>query len=508
MTTTHTDIADHGWVSRLPPGVRPYILLLRLDRPIGAWLLFLPGLWGLLLPGAPAGRTVWLIILFAIGSVAMRGAGCVVNDMWDRDLDRLVARTAGRPLASGALRMRQAAWVLAVLLLAGLLVLLQLNPLCWALGAGSLILVGLYPLAKRVTWWPQLVMGFTFGFGAPMGVTAVTGRITPAWFALYAAAILWDLGFDTVYAHQDREDDALARCPLHRPALRRTHPPVSGNLLRGRGRGARSGRMAEQPVPLVLSRADGAGGAARPASGRPRYPRSRRLLAAVPAEPRSGAGRGRRIAARPAVSAAFIVAHTQLARPPLVPEITLHLATEITPIWQASEVFLAQANIDPPFWAFAWPGGQALARYILDNPDLVRGRRVLDFAAGGGLAAIACAMAGAAQVEAAEIDPMAASATALNAEANGVDVSAVTADLVGTPCRWDLILCGDVCYEAPMTGHILPWLRSLSAAATVWIADPGRAYLPAGMTPLATYDIPTSRELEDLEIRRTVLYRL
>jgi predicted nicotinamide N-methyase len=208
------------------------------------------------------------------------------------------------------------------------------------------------------------------------------------------------------------------------------------------------------------------------------------------------------------VTEAFIAAHTQLARAPLVPEIALYLATEITPIWQASETFLAQANIDPPFWAFAWPGGQALARYILDNPALVRGKRVLDFAAGGGIAAIACALAGAATVEAAEIDPMAAAATKLNATANAVAVTAVTADLVGTACRWDLILCGDVCYEAPMTGHILPWLRRMAATATVWIADPGRAYLPTDMTPLVTYDIPTSRELEDLEMRRTVLYRL
>jgi 4-hydroxybenzoate polyprenyltransferase len=134
----------------------------------------------------------------------------VVNDMWDRDLDRLVARTAGRPLAAGTVRMREAAVLLAALLVVALAVLLQLNRLCWVLGAGSLILVGLYPLAKRVTWWPQLVMGFTFGFAAPMGVTAVTGRIDGPWVALYAAAILWDLGFDTVYAHQDREDDALA----------------------------------------------------------------------------------------------------------------------------------------------------------------------------------------------------------------------------------------------------------------------------------------------------------
>jgi 4-hydroxybenzoate polyprenyltransferase len=210
MNSTHTDIVASGWIARLPARIRPYALLLRLDRPIGAWLLFLPGLWGLLLARGPAAETAWLVVLFAIGSVAMRGAGCVVNDMWDRDLDRLVARTAGRPLASGAVRMREAAVLLVALLVVALAVLLQLNRLCWVLGAGSLILVGLYPLAKRVTWWPQLVMGFTFGFAAPMGVTAVTGRVDGAWVALYAAAILWDLGFDTVYAHQDREDDALA----------------------------------------------------------------------------------------------------------------------------------------------------------------------------------------------------------------------------------------------------------------------------------------------------------
>ncbi len=210
MNSTHTDIMSGGWVARLPVAWRPYVLLLRLDRPIGAWLLFLPGLWGLLLAGAPLGRTVWFVALFALGSLVMRGAGCVVNDMWDRDLDRLVARTAARPLASGALRMWQAATLLAVLLVVGLLVLLQLPPLCWALGVASLLLVGLYPLAKRVTWWPQLVMGFTFGFGAPMGYAAGAGRIDWRWAVLYAAAILWDLGFDTVYAHQDREDDALA----------------------------------------------------------------------------------------------------------------------------------------------------------------------------------------------------------------------------------------------------------------------------------------------------------
>jgi 4-hydroxybenzoate polyprenyltransferase len=207
--STHTDIAAGGWVARMPPGWRPYLLLARLDRPIGVWLLLLPGLWGILLAGAPLGQSAWLLALFAVGSVAMRAAGCVVNDLWDRDIDRQVARTAGRPLASGALRARHALVFLAVLLLAGLAVLLQFNRLAQGLGVASLLLVALYPLAKRVTWWPQLMMGFTFGFGAPMGYAAASGRIDAAWAALYGAAILWDLGFDTIYAHQDREDDAL-----------------------------------------------------------------------------------------------------------------------------------------------------------------------------------------------------------------------------------------------------------------------------------------------------------
>ncbi|MDQ2801538.1 MAG: 4-hydroxybenzoate octaprenyltransferase [Pseudomonadota bacterium] len=206
---SHTDIVAEGWVSRLPRGWQPYLLLARLDRPIGAWLLFLPGLWGILLAGQPAGPSVRLIALFALGSVVLRAAGCVVNDLWDRDIDRLVARTAARPLASGALRPVQALVFLAALLLIGLVILLQLGRLAQILGVSSLLLVGLYPLAKRVTWWPQLAMGFTFGFGAPLGYAAASGRIDAAWGALYGAAILWDLGFDTIYAHQDREDDAL-----------------------------------------------------------------------------------------------------------------------------------------------------------------------------------------------------------------------------------------------------------------------------------------------------------
>jgi 4-hydroxybenzoate polyprenyltransferase len=205
----HTDIVATGWVTRLPRSWLPYLLLARVDRPIGTWLLFLPGLWGILLAGPSPAEAIRLTVLFGIGSLVMRAAGCVVNDLWDRDIDRMVARTAGRPLASGMLRPRHALVFLAVLLLVGLAILLQLNGLAQALGVASLLLVALYPLAKRVTWWPQLMMGFTFGFGAPLGYAAGAGHVSVAWAVLYAAAILWDLGFDTIYAHQDREDDAL-----------------------------------------------------------------------------------------------------------------------------------------------------------------------------------------------------------------------------------------------------------------------------------------------------------
>ncbi len=209
-------------------------------------------------------------------------------------------------------------------------------------------------------------------------------------------------------------------------------------------------------------------------------------------------------------AADFLRAHTAVARPPLVPEIPLHLATEITPIWQATEAWLAREGIEPPFWAFAWPGSQAMARLILDQPTKVAGRRVLDFAAGCGLAAIAAARAGAMLVEAAEIDPLAIAAIRLNAALNGVAVTALDGDVVGAPCRWDIILAGDVCYEAPMTAHILPWLRAMAAAgAEVWLADPGRAYVPReGLAEIARFAVPVTRELEDREIRAVTISRL
>ena len=207
---------------------------------------------------------------------------------------------------------------------------------------------------------------------------------------------------------------------------------------------------------------------------------------------------------------AFILANTVPGRAPLVPELVLQLATEITPIWQATETWLQAENIAPPFWAFAWPGSQVLARRLLDQPQTAAGRRVLDFAAGCGLAALAAARSGAASVEAAEIDGLAVAAIAVNAAANGLTIRAEAGDLVGSGCRWDLILCGDVCYEGPMTRHVLPWLRGMArAGAEVWVADPGRAYLPQdGLMEIGRMVVPTSLELEDRSERLTRVFRL
>lgn len=206
----------------------------------------------------------------------------------------------------------------------------------------------------------------------------------------------------------------------------------------------------------------------------------------------------------------FIRAHTALCSAPLVSEITLHLAGALTPIWSATEAWLAERNVEPPFWAFAWPGGQALARFCLDAPERVRGRSVLDFAAGCGIAAIAAAQAGAASVTAAEIDPMAAAACRINAAANNVAIATLARDITGEPGRWDCVLAGDICYEAPMARRVLPWLRRLVAGGTtVWLADPGRAYLPdQGLAPVVCYRVPTSLELEDRRQRDVTIFRL
>jgi predicted nicotinamide N-methyase len=208
-------------------------------------------------------------------------------------------------------------------------------------------------------------------------------------------------------------------------------------------------------------------------------------------------------------AADFIRAHTVPGQAPLVPELTLRLASEITPIWHATEAWLHEVNIAPPFWAFAWPGGQAAARHILDHAALAAGKRVLDFACGGGIAGLAAARAGAAAVDANDIDPLALAACCLNAADNGLALTPLNGDIVGSACQWDLIVAGDVCYEAPMVRRILPWLRAMAAEAEVWVVDPGRAYLPDhGLERLAEYNVPTTLELEDQPQRRTVLYRL
>jgi 4-hydroxybenzoate polyprenyltransferase len=198
-----------GVARRLPPGLRPYWLLARFDRPIGSWLLFWPGAWAIALAGKAVER--WdLILWFALGSVAMRGAGCVYNDIVDRDLDRKVARTASRPLASGRLSLK-AAWAwLGLLCLVGLVVLVQLNLVAAITAVASLGAVAAYPFMKRITWWPQAWLGLVFSWAALVGWPAVTGGFSPVLWMLYAGSIFWVIGYDTIYALQDIEDDALA----------------------------------------------------------------------------------------------------------------------------------------------------------------------------------------------------------------------------------------------------------------------------------------------------------
>jgi predicted nicotinamide N-methyase len=207
----------------------------------------------------------------------------------------------------------------------------------------------------------------------------------------------------------------------------------------------------------------------------------------------------------------FILANTRLQATPHAPEIRLHVADEITPIWRMTEEALAEIGLPPPFWAFAWAGGQALARYLLDTPDLVRGRTVVDFAAGSGIVGIAAMQAGAASVLCADIDEFCAAAVALNAEANAVVVSFTSVDLLDAPPpAVDVILAGDICYEKPLAERVMAWLRAARAAGSmVLIGDPGRSYFSTeGLVKLAQYEVPTTRELEDFAIKRTGVWRL
>ena len=203
----------------------------------------------------------------------------------------------------------------------------------------------------------------------------------------------------------------------------------------------------------------------------------------------------------------FITANARLIAPPLVPEIRLHLATEVVPLWRATEEELAKEGVPPPYWAFAWAGGQALARYVLDHPSLVQGKRVLDIGAGSGLVALAAAKAGAATVLAADIDAFACAAIRLNAAANNCVVAVTQDDVIGTNGAWDVILVGDLFYERPLAERLLAWLAPRSAVAL--LGDPGRNYFPkTDVEKLANYSVQTTRDLEDREIRETGVFRL
>ena len=206
---------------------------------------------------------------------------------------------------------------------------------------------------------------------------------------------------------------------------------------------------------------------------------------------------------------AFILANTDVLAPPHVAEIRLRLAAEAHELWLKTEDELQAIGLPPPFWAFAWAGGQGLARYVLDHPALVRGRTVLDFAAGSGLVGIAAAKAGAADVLCADIDPFSGAAAAINAQLNGVRTRFTDADLIGQRGEWQVVLAGDVFYDRELAGRLTPWFRALAArGAIVLVGDPGRAYLPTdSLAQLAEYQVPVTRALEDAEVKRTRVWR-
>lgn len=204
-----SDIPKNSWVDRLPwQGVRPYLRLARMDRPIGTWLLLLPCWWSVAL-AAGQGPDVWLMAWFALGALVMRGAGCTLNDIADRDFDGKVARTAARPIPAGEVSVKQAFGFLGLQLALGFVILLQFNMFTVLLGIASLGLVAMYPFAKRVTYWPQLVLGLTFNWGALLGWSAVHGSLDWPPVLLYVAGVAWTLGYDTIYAHQDKDDDVV-----------------------------------------------------------------------------------------------------------------------------------------------------------------------------------------------------------------------------------------------------------------------------------------------------------
>jgi predicted nicotinamide N-methyase len=203
----------------------------------------------------------------------------------------------------------------------------------------------------------------------------------------------------------------------------------------------------------------------------------------------------------------FIRANSELIAPPLVPELRLHLATEVVPLWRKTEEELNEMGVPPPYWAFAWAGGQALARYVLDNPQIVRGKRVLDFGAGSGIVGLAAARAGASHVLAADIDKFSVAAITANAAANKLAISITSDDIIGSDEQFGVILVGDMCYERPLAERLMAWLKNTHAH--ILVGDPGRSYFPkTGLTRLALYSVATTREIEDREIRETGVWSL
>ncbi|MEM6902311.1 MAG: 4-hydroxybenzoate octaprenyltransferase [Pseudomonadota bacterium] len=231
----HTDISRKSWIERVSPaGFGPYIRLARLDRPIGTWLLLLPCWWTLILAAPQLGlEPLWYAVLFALGALVMRGAGCTINDIIDRDLDAKVERTKGRPLPSGEVRLSQAITFTIAQCLVGLAVLLQFNLETIVIGIMSLALVVTYPLMKRITWWPQLFLGLTFNWGVFVGWVSIEGAIAWPIFTIYLGGIFWTLGYDTIYAHQDLADDEQVGVKSSARYLGSSNRPVIASFYAG-----------------------------------------------------------------------------------------------------------------------------------------------------------------------------------------------------------------------------------------------------------------------------------
>ena len=385
----------------------------------------------------------------------------------------------------------------------------------------SLVLVAVYPTMKRFTYWPQVVLGLAFNWGALVGYAAVTGTLSWAAVALYVGGVAWTLVYDTIYAMQDQRDDAIigVRSTARRfaAAPRRWLSLFAVLAVLAWALAGYLASLGPYYFGFVLVIALHFGW--QIALLKPHDPAD--CLAKFKANAGVGilltvaviAGHCRLMARLPADPEGFIRANTALEAPAMVPEFKLWLASEYVPIWQATEAWLEEQNIDPPYWAFCWPGGQAIARYLLDNPEQVRGKRVIDFAAGSGVSSMAAARAGAASVLANDIDALSLVAAQLNAKANGLSFAISVEDWLagpdGAPAA-DVVIAGDVCYERDMSARALAWLRSHARLGRlVLLGDPGRNYFSAqGLSERARYEIPTSLQLENRGMRETVVWQV